>query len=222
MTRRVAPALALMSCSLLVLIVAMAGCGGGEPAPGPVTMNAADMEAWEIALVEWRIEKNEQFMQAERSPLPASLLGGFEGLDYYFPVAELRYRLPLTPAAAPDTVHLAKRKGDDVPYVVRGTVRFHHAGRDHELTVFGPAAAGQDYLWLPFHDTTNGGATYPGGRYLDLELAADGTVEVDFNKAYNPLCAYDAERFNCTLPPAGNTLDIAIEAGEKLLAGAAH
>ena len=49
MTRRVAPALALMSCSLLVLIVAMAGCGGGEPAPGPVTMNAADMEAWASA-----------------------------------------------------------------------------------------------------------------------------------------------------------------------------
>jgi uncharacterized protein (DUF1684 family) len=185
-------------------------------------MDAAETERWEIALVEWRIEKNERFMDPAESPLPAAQVEGFEGLDYYFPEATFRYRLPLEASAAADTVRLARRKGDEVAYVVRGKVRFRHGDRDCELTVLGSPGQGEEPLWLPFHDKTNGETTYPGGRYLDLELAADGTVEVDFNKAYNPLCAYDAERWNCALPPAGNTLPIRVEAGEKLLSGVAH
>ena len=206
---------------LLILALAMFGCGG-DPAPGPVAMDAAEMERWEIALVEWRIEKNEDFMQVEESPLPASLLDGFEGLDYYFPEASFRYQLPLEETATQETVKLAKRKGDPVDYVVRGKVRFKHGDTDCELTVYGPTEADQDYLWLPFYDKTNDETTYPGGRYLDLELTADGTVELDFNKAYNPLCAYDSERWNCALPPAANTLPLRVEAGEKLMSGLAH
>jgi len=205
--------------ALVLLGALVAGCAE-EPAPGPVAMDPAATEAWEIALVEWRIEKNESFMDPARSPLPDSLRDGFEGLDYYFPEAGWRYRLPLLPAAGTDTLALALRKGGEVPYVVRGSVRFRHDGRDHELAVLGPAQGADDRLWLPFHDATNGATTYPGGRYLDLELAADGTVEVDFNKAYNPYCAYDPERWNCTLPPARNTLPVPVEAGEKLLTGA--
>ena len=206
---------------LLILSLAMFGCGGDQ-APGPVTMDGAEMERWEIALVEWRIEKNEEFMQTEDSPLPASMREGFEGLDYYFPEASFRYQVPLEETKARETVQLTKRKGDVADYVVRGKVRFRHAGVDCELTVYGPTEAAEDYLWLPFYDQTNNETTYPGGRYLDLELAADGTVEIDFNKAYNPLCAYDSERWNCTLPPAANKLPLPVEAGEKLLSGATH
>jgi uncharacterized protein (DUF1684 family) len=212
---------AILGSVLLVLAAVMIGCGE-EPAPGPLAMDAAETERWEIALVEWRIEKNESFMQAVDSPLPERLREGFEGLDYYFPEASLRFRVPLERAAAADTVHLDKARGDSVPYVVRGAVRFRAGGQDCELTVYGSSDPDADDLWLPFFDKTNGETTYPGGRYLDLELAADGTVEVDFNKAYNPLCAYDAERWNCTLPPASNTLPIRVEAGEKLLTGAGH
>ncbi len=207
--------------SLLILVLAVVGCGS-DPAPGSVEMDAAELERWEIALVEWRIEKNEGFMQSQESPLPEILREGFEGLDYYFPEASLRYVVPLEKPAAEETVQLALRKGEDSPYVVRGTVRFRHGGEDLALTVYGPAKSASDVLWLPFYDKTNGETTYGGGRYLDLELQADGTVEVDFNKAYNPYCAYDAERWNCTLPPAENTLPLRVEAGEKLLSAAAH
>jgi len=199
----------------------VAGCGQ-DHAPGPLAMDVAETERWEIALVEWRIEKNERFMDPAASPLPVAMLADFEGLDYYFPEAGLRYRLPLEPSAAADTVRLAKRTGDAVAYAVRGKLRFRHADRDCERTVLGPAGPDAGGLWLPFYDKTNGETTYPGGRYLDLELAADGTVEVDFNKAYNPLCAYDSERWNCALPPAENTLPVRVEAGEKLLAAVAH
>jgi uncharacterized protein (DUF1684 family) len=202
--------------SLLAVILALAGCGGEEPAPGPVTLDAAEQEAWEIALVEMRIEKNERFMDPEQSPLPASLREGFEGLNYYYPAPDLHYRVPFVAASAPDTVTLAKHKGREVPYVKRGTVTFRHDDANHTLAVFGPASAGaDDYLWLPFYDATNADETYPGGRYLDLELAEDGTVDLDFNYAYNPLCDYNPEHFDCTLPPQENTLPFRVEAGEQ-------
>ena len=94
---------------------------------------------------------------------------------------------------------------------------FAYEGKNHTLSVLGPADPKDgDYLWLPFYAATSGEETYGGGRYLDLELAADGTVEVDFNFAYNPLCDYNPEKYNCTLPPAENRLPFAVRAGEKL------
>ncbi len=122
--------------------------------------------------------------------------------------------MPLVRAAAADTVLLDKAKGDEVPYIVRGTVTFRHGDADHTLTVYGPAD-GTDHLWLPFFDASNKTETYPGGRYLDLTRADDGTVDLDFNYAYNPYCDYDHARWNCTLPPPVNTLPFAVTAGEK-------
>jgi uncharacterized protein (DUF1684 family) len=220
MQQRAVAGFAALAWTVAVFLI---GCGGGEPASGPVAMDAAELEQWEIALVEWRIEKNEGLMQSAESPLPEPLREGFEGLDYYFPEESFRYRVPLQEAVAGgDTVALALRKGDTASYVVRGKVRFRHADQDLELTVFGPADGPADQLWIPFHDKTNGETTYAGGRYLDLERGADGSVELDFNKAYNPYCAYDPERWNCTLPPPENTLPIRVEAGEKLLTATGH
>ncbi len=201
-----------------VMLAALgAGCGRREaPAPGPVTMTPAEQEKWEIALVEARIEKNEKFESDPETPLPAAALDGFEGLDYYFPDASLRYVVPLAEAAKPDTVVLTRRKGRQDRYVRRGTVTFRHDDHDYTLGVFGPAdTTSGDFLWLPFYDATNDDTTYPGGRYLDLERTDDGTVVLDFNYAYNPLCDYDHERFDCTLPPAENRLPFRVEAGEK-------
>ena len=163
-----------------------------------------------------RIEKNDAFRLPATTPLPADMIAGFEGLNYYLPVPALRFRTTFTASAGTDTVRLTKRKGSEVPYVRRGTVVFNHEGKVHQLAVFGPTAAGsENYLWLPFYDETSSGETYPGGRYLDLTVDADGFVDLDFNFAYNPLCDYNADRYNCTLPPRENTLDFDVVAGEK-------
>ncbi|MBC8423736.1 DUF1684 domain-containing protein [bacterium] len=206
----------------LVIIVCLGGlaalCGCGEKAPGPVTMDAAEQEAWEIRLVEMRIDKNERYMDPEQTPLPEQDLPGFEGLNYYYPVPELRFDVTLTTASGTDTLTLVKRRGEEVDYLVKGTVAFKHEGRVHELQVFGPVEPGPegDFLWLPFYDETSGDETFGGGRYLDLEIDTEGRVDLDFNFAYNPLCDYNTERFNCTLPPAENRLDFPVHAGEKL------
>ena len=78
-------------------------------------MDQVEFDRWEIALVEMRIEKNEDFSVPERSPLAAARLPGFEGLKYYFPKPELRFKTPLVAEARADTVYLTKRAGQVSP-----------------------------------------------------------------------------------------------------------
>ena len=69
-------------------------------------------------------------------------------------------------------------------------------------------------LFIPFRDLTSGQETYASGRYIDLAENTSGAYELDFNRAYNPYCAYNSA-FSCPIPPAENTLALAIRAGEK-------
>ena len=71
------------------------------------------------------------------------------------------------------------------------------------------------YLFVPFRDATSGRETYDAGRYIDLKENTTGIYELDFNRAYNPSCAYNHE-FSCPVPPEENTLTVAIRAGEKV------
>ena len=75
----------------------------------------------------------------------------------------------------------------------------------------------EDYLFIPFTDETNSTATFGGGRYLDFREKdiVNNQLLIDFNKCYNPYCAYKGG-YNCPIPPKENDLKITIEAGEKL------
>jgi len=204
----------------VIASLGLVGCGGKEEAPGALEMDQVEFERWEIALVEMRIEKNEEFAKPEASPLAEADLPGFEGLNYYFPKPEMRFKTPFMAEAGKDTVYLTKRRGETVPYLRQGRVAFTHEDAVYTLEVFGPAdTGGGDYLWLPFFDATNGKETYPMGRYLDVTVDPEGMVDLDFNYAYNPLCDYNPDKYNCTLPPDGNKLPFAVEAGEKSFHG---
>ena len=73
----------------------------------------------------------------------------------------------------------------------------------------------KNYLFVPFTDLTSGEQSYAGGKYIDLMLGdiKNNTILLDFNKAYNPYCAYTTG-YNCPIPPRENDLPIAIKAGE--------
>ncbi len=75
----------------------------------------------------------------------------------------------------------------------------------------------KDQLFLPFSDLTSGEETYVSGRYIDLVISDinEDKVLIDFNKAYNPYCAYVSGKYNCPIPPFENQLNVAIPAGEK-------
>jgi uncharacterized protein len=81
----------------------------------------------------------------------------------------------------------------------------------------------KDFLFIPFGDATTGIDSYGGGRYIDIAIQdiKDNKVLLDFNKAYNPYCAYTAG-YNCPLPPMENLLKIAIRAGERNYGKAIH
>ncbi|MCX2476752.1 DUF1684 domain-containing protein [Pedobacter sp. MC2016-05] len=78
----------------------------------------------------------------------------------------------------------------------------------------------KDLLFLPFTDETNNVESYGGGRYIDLSSKEinNNKIEVDFNKAYNPYCAY-SDGYRCPVPPEENNLELAIKAGEKKFTG---
>lgn len=81
----------------------------------------------------------------------------------------------------------------------------------------------KDYLFIPFMDATTGEETYESGRYVELSIPdiISGQVIVDFNKAYNPYCAYTAG-YNCPVPPKENRIAVAIKAGEMKYLKSSH
>ena len=102
---------------------------------------------------------------------------------------------------------------------VFGILTFELKGKSFELNVYQGQELMQkegfeNYLFLPFLDNTNGTFTYGGGRYIDLEIPEGDIVEIDFNSAYNPYCAYN-EKFSCPIVPGENYIDIDVEAGVK-------
>jgi hypothetical protein len=107
-------------------------------------------------------------------------------------------------------------------YKVYGTLSFVVDGKPLQLQVFQSQdllqrAEYRNYLFLPFTDVSNAEETYEGGRYMDLTTGdiQNNTILLDFNKAYNPYCAYVSGKYNCPIPPKENALPVAIKAGEK-------
>ena len=93
----------------------------------------------------------------------------------------------------------------------QGYVTFEFNGEVHRLE----ARVDEDeYMRLDFKDATNGYTTYKGGRFLVAEMPRNGKIIVDFNRAYNPPCAY-TDYATCPLPPLENYLPFRVEAGEK-------
>jgi uncharacterized protein (DUF1684 family) len=89
----------------------------------------------------------------------------------------------------------------------------------YQLAFLLASADNKDDFFIPFIDEGSGNTSYAGGRYLDFKVTdiVNNRLIIDFNKAYNPYCAFTTG-FNCPIPPAENTLNITIEAGEKQFA----
>ena len=118
----------------------------------------------------------------------------------------------------PEPLRLVTTEGDVRPAIRAGSVRFELDGTEHELQVYelrdAPAEAwGQPFL--PFMDETSGSETYPAGRYLELAPGPGDWYLLDFNLAYNPLCAYGKSGFQCPRAPVENRLAFAVRAGER-------
>jgi uncharacterized protein len=137
---------------------------------------------------------------------------GFRGLDF-FPVS-MNYRVTakFEPSQGTKTVDVPNVLGDVAPTPVVGTVVFTINGQELRLSDLGGDPA--NGLFFVFSDPTSKTETYPGGRFLETEPVVNGTVVLDFNRAYNPPCAVTPYA-TCPVAPKENRLAVAIPAGEK-------
>lgn len=189
---------------LLFTVVVFSCSESKEPIPGDT---------------QYQKEVNAKFKDASTSPLKDVDRKNFKGLDFfkfdstYVVKAKFERTLNETPFEMKTTTERLAL------YVKYGTVTFNLKGKEHHLNVY----QNQDlinkegyeaYLFLPFLDNTNGEDSYGGGRYIDLEIPDGNELVIDFNKAYNPLCAYN-EKYSCPIVPLENYLELRVEAGVK-------
>lgn len=176
----------------------------------------------DTACFDWRAARDRLFAKHPMTPLTPEQLRHFNGLDYfdYDPSFSVRGRFE------------SHNNGpvSELTLPAEGLFRYRQIGWVHfqlletalKLALYWIEGYGGG-LFLPFRDLTNKGSTYGGGRYLfdgikgaDLNWTTD-RVNLDFNFAYNPSCAYD-DRWVCPLAPTENKLAIAVMAGEKAFA----
>ena len=127
-----------------------------------------------------------------------------------------------TPASSASWIRFKTSGTMERVYRVFGTATFKIKGKNYSLNIYQSQdlmtnPQYKNYLFLPFTDLTSGNETYVSGRYIDLmiEDVKNNKVVLDFNKAYNPYCAYVSGKYNCPIPPKENALPVAIKAGEK-------
>lgn len=144
----------------------------------------------------------------------APALATFSGLTH-FPIDpgwRVIGRLEAAPLDA--TIEIVDITGAHSRDATPGSVAFERDGATWRIAAL-PGDENDECLWLIFADATNGADTYGGGRFLYTEpVAADGSVVVDFNLAYNPPCIFSPYA-TCPIPPPQNRLTLRIEAGEK-------
>lgn len=187
----------------------------GDPLANP----KSSPDAVKAALTEQRASKDRAFKVYDQSPIPAAERATFTGLKY-FPV-DLAYRFTCTLKKC-DTSDILKmpatKSGDIRSYRCAGILDFTVDGKPCSLMALKNADPKNPIesalLFVPFKDATTGTETYGAGRYIELTETASGVYVLDFNRAFNPFCAYNPD-YSCPIPPQRNVLPVAIRAGEK-------
>lgn len=160
-----------------------------------------------------------EYANDSTSPLSADAKKKFKGI-HFFPT-DLQYVV---------TAKFTRTEGEKIfemptsgkiskQYVKFGEVYFTIKQKEYKLNVYQSVSLAsqrqyRNYLFIPFRDATSGKETYGGGRYIDLTIPQTNTVVINFNKAYQPYCAY-TEGYNCPIPPRENFVPVKIEAGVK-------
>ncbi|MFN3755039.1 DUF1684 domain-containing protein [Flavobacterium sp.] len=162
---------------------------------------------------------NKEYGSREESPLTEEDFKVFKGLDFY-PITDKYIVEAKFTRTSNEKVFKMKTTGARLPeYVKYGELAFSIDGKVFKLNLYQnidltKKEGYEDYLFLPFSDLTCGKESYIGGRYIDMRIPKSETVIIDFNKAYNPYCAYN-HKYSCPIVPLENDLDVEILAGVK-------
>lgn len=169
-------------------------------------------EPMEHGSLRWFVIKRDNLIGVRLRDLESDALKNFHGIERY-PV-EVAYRLEarFEPYQPPKQIDITNILGQTYPQPSPGAVVFKWEGEEYRLDAIDE---GGDEYFMIIGDETNKDETYPSGRYMYIAKPdAEGRVILDFNKLYNPPCAFTPFA-TCPLPPRQNILPIAIKAGEK-------
>jgi uncharacterized protein (DUF1684 family) len=190
-----------------LILSSVCACSSGPSAP--------DDAAYTTELNAARSVKDEAFKTASDSPVPVDKRGAVLPLRY-FPV-DPNFAVPAALKLSEDrpVFEMPTSTGALRRMQLVGQLQFTLQGQPRSLGAFVEEGTQQiDRLFVPFADLTTGKDTYSAGRYLDIQPTTTGYYTIDFNRAYNPYCAYNAS-YECPYPPPSNRLDVAVTAGEK-------
>jgi uncharacterized protein len=193
-----------MKITTVALFLALAGSG-----------SAQDTIVWRDSLNAYWDRLIAEYADSATSPLKSEDRAHFTYLEHFAfdPTYCVQARFERTKDAPAFAMKTTTKR--EPRYRVYGILRFTLNGVECALPVYEnevPHAEYPNYLFLPFTDLTNGEETYGGGRYIDLLAPLGDTVTVDFNKAYNPYCAYN-DKYSCPIPPKENHLLTPVKAG---------
>lgn len=167
----------------------------------------------------YREKLNAEYADPATSPLDAEEREAFKGLPF-FPI-DTTYAVVarLKRSKRPKTVDMPTTQGTLRKYDIYGSVHFTLNGKEHRLFLYQSHQLRampkySRHLLLAFTDLTTGHTTYGGGRFIDVEIPEGDTMTIDFNKAYNPYCAYSG-RYACPITPKENSLDTEVSAGVR-------
>lgn len=179
-------------------------------------------QRYEEEIAAFRKKYKEDFIREERSPLKAKDTAFIR----FYPINSnyaVWADLCLTPEAP--VFDMLTHNGKKQQYRQYASAKFAIGSKAFELNIYQSLSLMakeemKDHLFLPFNDLTNYESTFGGGRYIDLSIMdiQNNKIWLDFNKCYNPYCAYK-EGYSCPIPPSENRLNTRIEAGEQLFAG---
>jgi uncharacterized protein (DUF1684 family) len=180
------------------------------------TSSGPDPEAY-AALIGSEREKKEAFLRRDPESPFRGAGDSIKSPEYFPPDLAFRVMASLEPVEQKQVRVLQTSTGEQARYLDYAWASFELQGKECRLLILEVMDMGPNRgkLFLAFADETSAKETYGGGRYMDLKkVPAATSIELDFNKAYNPYCAYN-ENYSCPLPPRENILTVAVRAGEK-------
>jgi uncharacterized protein len=176
-------------------------------------------EEYTQTILKEREEKDEFMKSDDGSPFNKEMdsTQSFNTLNYFAPDIKYKVTATLSPIESKKMIVLSTSDGKEKKYLEFAHAEFTLEGKRNSLLILEVMDAGpyRGTLFLAFADETSANETYGAGRYIDLKkVPGASTIVLDFNKAYNPYCAY-SDNFSCPFPPKENLLAIAVSAGEK-------
>lgn len=173
----------------------------------------------EYGSLKWFIIQRDKAVGIRLRDLESEGIKEFKGIVNYPTDPDWRIEARVEYPTEPKIIDITNVVGQTTPQVSPGTLVFLVNDKEYRLDALD---GGKEELFVIFGDATNERETYPSGRYIYVKRAnTDGRTILDFNKAYNPPCAFTAFA-TCPLPPKQNVLDVSVTAGEKIYNGAEH